>query len=136
MQDGWTTAMSPRAYSSSVWQCNAIKADEFKGITSILIARQGKLIYESYFGGSDTTALRNTRSATKTVTSMLVGIAIDRGLLAGVNVPVMSFFQDRQPVENPDPRKDKITIEFPHHGSFLNAMTKTSSRGGTRSECI
>ena len=113
-QDGWTTASveSAKLTSARLREMErAIQADEFKRITSVLIARQGKLIYEAYFGGSDVTALRNTRSATKTVTSMLLGIAIDRGLLAGVNVPVMPFFQDRQPVENPDSRKDNITVE-------------------------
>lgn len=113
-QDGWTTASveSAKLTSARLREMErAIQADEFKRITSVLIARQGKLIYEAYFGGSDLTTLRNTRSATKTVTSMLLGIAIDRGLLAGVNVPVMPFFQDRQPVDNPDSRKDKMTVE-------------------------
>jgi CubicO group peptidase (beta-lactamase class C family) len=113
-QDGWTTASVESANLTSAplrEMERAIQADEFKRITSVLIARQGKLIYEAYFGGSDAATPRNTRSATKTVTSMLLGIAIDRGLLAGVNVPVMPFFQDQQPVENPDSRKDKITVE-------------------------
>src|SRR5438132_12823437 len=70
---------------------DAIRAGQFKKITSVLIAREGKLVYESYFDGSDAAALRNTRSATKTVTSMLIGIAIDKKILAGVNVPVMPF---------------------------------------------
>lgn len=42
---------------------------------------------------------------------MLVGIAIDKGLLAGVDVPILPFFPDKQPVQNADPRKAKITIE-------------------------
>lgn len=112
--DGWTTASveSAKITSARLREMeHAIEADEFKRITSVLIARQGKLIYEAYFGGSDLTTLRNTRSATKTVTSMLLGIAIDRGLLAGVNVPVLPFFPDRHPVENPDSRKDKMTVE-------------------------
>lgn len=65
---------------------------------------------EQYFEGSRST-LRDTRSATKTVTSILIGIAIDKGFLSGVNAPVMSFFPDKQPVKNPDPRKDQITVE-------------------------
>jgi len=89
----------------------AIESGEFKKITSVLVARHGKLVYEKYFDGSDVSGLRNTRSATKTVASVLVGIAIDKGFLSSVNVPIMSFFPDKQPVENPDPRKDKITLE-------------------------
>ena len=42
---------------------------------------------------------------------MLVGIAIEKGLLRGVDAPVFSLFQDKKPFENPDPRKDRITVE-------------------------
>lgn len=89
---------------------DAIRSNEFKNIGSILVARHGKLVFEEYFEGSRTT-LRNTRSATKSVTGILIGIAIDKGFLSGVDAPVMSFFPDKQPVKNPDPRKDKITVE-------------------------
>jgi CubicO group peptidase (beta-lactamase class C family) len=90
---------------------DAIARGDYKKITSVLVARHGKLAYESYFEG-DATTLRNTRSATKTITSMLVGIAIDAKILPdGVRAPVMRYFADKKPLKNPDPRKDKITIE-------------------------
>jgi len=68
-----------------------IESGEFKKITSVIVARHGKLAYEKYFDGS-TLTLRNTRSATKTVASILVGIAIDRGILESVQAPVLTFF--------------------------------------------
>jgi len=112
--DGWSTA-SLEASGLSVARlqamASAIQAGTFKHITSVLITRHGKLIYEGYFDGSDKTTLRNTRSATKTLTGMLVGIAIDRGWLAGVDAPALSFFPDKQPVQHPDPRKERITVE-------------------------
>jgi CubicO group peptidase (beta-lactamase class C family) len=89
----------------------AIRADEFKKITSVLVARNGNLVYEEYFDGSDASALRNTRSATKTITGMLIGIAITKGFLPNVGVPIMEFFRDKRPVEHSDPRKDRITVE-------------------------
>jgi CubicO group peptidase (beta-lactamase class C family) len=89
----------------------AAKAGSFPKLTSVLVARNGKLVYEKYFDGSDATALRNTRSATKTVTGMLVGLAIDKRLLSGVDAPVLPFFPEKLPVQNPDPRKGKITVE-------------------------
>lgn len=88
-----------------------IAAGEFQKITSVAIARNGRLVYERSFAGTDGETRHNTRSTTKTVTGMLVGLAIERGLLASVEAPVLPFFPDRQPVQNPDPRKARITVE-------------------------
>jgi CubicO group peptidase (beta-lactamase class C family) len=90
---------------------NADRAGEFKNVTSVLVARNGRLVYEKYFDEGSAAALRNTRSCTKTVTGMIVGIAIERGLLPGVAATVLPYFKDRQPLANPDPRKAKITVE-------------------------
>lgn len=112
-QDGWVTA-SPESAGLSPARLQAmdkaVRAGEFKKITSVLVARNGKLVYEDYFDGTATT-LRNTRSATKTITGMLIGIAIDKGLLKGVDAPILQFFPDKLPLQNPDPRKEKITVE-------------------------
>jgi CubicO group peptidase (beta-lactamase class C family) len=112
--DGWTTATlgSARITPARLQAMEgAIRSGEFKKITSVLLARQGKLVYEEYFDGSDPATPRNTRSATKTVTGILAGIAIDKGLLPGVDAPVLPFFADKKPFENPDPRKEAITVE-------------------------
>ena len=66
----------------------SIRAGEFKQVTSVLVARRGRLAYEGYFDAEGAEALRNTRSATKTITGMLIGIAIERGLLSGVEAHV------------------------------------------------
>jgi CubicO group peptidase (beta-lactamase class C family) len=89
----------------------SIRAGDFKQVTSVLIARDGKLGYERYFDTDGVEGLRNTRSATKTVTGMLIGIAIDRHVLPGVEARVLDYFPDKQPLQNPDPRKARITVE-------------------------
>jgi CubicO group peptidase (beta-lactamase class C family) len=89
----------------------AIRKGDFKQITSVLIARDGQILHEAYFNGADAATLHNTRSCTKTITGALVGIAIEKGLLAGLQAPILPFFPDRQPLQNPDPRKAKITVE-------------------------
>jgi CubicO group peptidase (beta-lactamase class C family) len=89
----------------------AVRKGDFKQITSILIARDGKLAFEAYYDADGEAGLRNTRSVTKSVTDMLVGIAIDQGKLAGVGAPVFAFFPEKHPVLHPDPRKEKITVE-------------------------
>ena len=87
----------------------AIADGDLKKITSVLVARKGKIVYERYFEG-DASTLRDTRSATKTITGALVGIAIERNLLPGPDVPLLSVL-GKQPRENRDPRKEKITLE-------------------------
>jgi CubicO group peptidase (beta-lactamase class C family) len=89
----------------------AITRGDYRRVTSVLLARHGKLAYEGYFDGSRAAMRRNTRSTTKTVASILLGIAIDRKLVEGVHVPILPFFTDKEPLENPDPAKDRITVE-------------------------
>jgi CubicO group peptidase (beta-lactamase class C family) len=89
----------------------AVRTDEFKKIGSILIARHGKLAYEDYVEG-DASSLRDTRSATKTITGVLVGIAIDEKKLTGVDAKVLALLPDHaRRLQNPDPRKAAITVE-------------------------
>jgi CubicO group peptidase (beta-lactamase class C family) len=89
----------------------SIRAGDFKQVTSVLISRGGKLAFERYFDEAGKEGLRNTRSATKSVTGMLIGIAIDRRLLSGPNAQILDFFPDKLPVQNPDARKARITVE-------------------------
>jgi CubicO group peptidase (beta-lactamase class C family) len=113
LQDGWPVASAESAGLNATRlraMETAVRSGEFKKITSVLVARRGSLVYETYFDNSEE-KFRNTRSVTKTVTGMLVGIAVERKLLAGVGVPVLSFLADKKPLQNPDPRKEKITVE-------------------------
>jgi CubicO group peptidase (beta-lactamase class C family) len=89
----------------------AVRTDEFKKIGSIVVARHGKLAYGDYIEGN-AEALRDTRSATKSITDVLVGIAIQEGKLRGVDAKVLALLPDRaHKLQNPDPRKSSITVE-------------------------
>lgn len=89
----------------------AIRAGDFKKIGSVVVARNGNIAYEGYFDG-DAATLRDTRSATKTITGALVGIAIHEKMLSGVTARVLELLPEHaRRIQNPDPRKDKITIE-------------------------
>ncbi|MET0272900.1 MAG: serine hydrolase [Phenylobacterium sp.] len=89
----------------------AVRAGTYQKVTSVLIARHGRLIHEAYFDDGGADLRRNTRSATKTVTAMLVGAAIADGRIASVAAPVMPFIAAHGPFDHPDPRKAAITIE-------------------------
>ena len=111
--DGWASA-TPRAENASpealAAMDAAVREGTFQQITSVLISRNGRLIHESYFDAGGAEARRNTRSTTKSVTAMLAGAAIARGELA-LSTPVMPLLAEWGPFDNPDPRKDAITVE-------------------------
>ena len=89
---------------------NLIIREEYKRIDGVLILRNNKLIYENYFHGYTNDILHNIFSAGKSITSILVGIAIDKGFIDSVNVTVTQFLPEYQSFKNPDPRKNQITI--------------------------
>ncbi len=112
--DGWRVTDARAAH----WDMAPLAAMEaklgdagYKGITSVLIAQRGKLVYEGYFNGGEAGRLNDVRSASKSVTALLVGAAIDRGLIPDVHARVYGFFPDKQPFQHPDPRKQTITLE-------------------------
>lgn len=65
-------------------------------ITSVAVSRGGEVVVEEYLEG-DAATLRNTRSCTKTVAGILLGIAIDRGLVAGVDMPLADLLGEPAP---------------------------------------
>jgi CubicO group peptidase (beta-lactamase class C family) len=89
----------------------AVERGDFKEITSVLVAQDGKVVYEHYFDG-DAETRRNTRSATKTVAGMLAGLAIEDGALPSASARVFDILpaSRRQAMQHPDPRKDAITV--------------------------
>jgi CubicO group peptidase (beta-lactamase class C family) len=80
-------------------------------VHAVLVARGGKLVFERYFKGADeipgrfygtrveevafdADTLHNMKSVSKSVASLVVGMAIDRGLIPSVNEPIWSFFPE------------------------------------------
>lgn len=119
---GWDTASAEAVGMSRhllATLTQELRAGDFAAFSSVLIARRGRLIYEAYHDASSASLdesiaraqPRNTRSATKTVTGMLVGVAIEQAYLPDVTARVLPFFPDKQPVQRPDPRKSAITVE-------------------------
>jgi CubicO group peptidase (beta-lactamase class C family) len=109
--DGWPAA-NPTDPAIDQAKLAAVEAKitdgTYKQITSLVVAHQGKLVYEHYFNGNDADTLNDIRSASKSVTALLVGAAIDRHLIAGVGAPLYAFFPEYHPT---DPRKLAFTLE-------------------------
>jgi CubicO group peptidase (beta-lactamase class C family) len=94
-------------------------------VHAVLVARGGRLVFERYFTGSDEVpgrfygrrvenisfdadTLHDMKSVSKSVASLAVGIAIDRGLIRGVNEPIFSFFPELSDLRSPE--KDRIQL--------------------------
>ena len=76
---------------------------------SLLVNVRGATVLEYYAKGAAAARTTNVKSASKSVISTLVGIAIDRGLIKSVNEPIVRFFP--QLARDRDPRQARITIE-------------------------
>jgi len=79
-------------------------------INSLLISQNGELVAENYYGRMSADRGNNIKSASKSVLSILIGIAIEQGYLEGVHQPIAEFFPDYFEA-NPDSIKESITIE-------------------------
>lgn len=84
-------------------------ASELPRLRSLVVSRRGEVVVERYFNGARATQLANIKSASKSVISALVGIAIARGHIKGLDQPISDFFPEL--VKEKDPVKRAITIE-------------------------
>jgi hypothetical protein len=79
-------------------------------IDSALVARNGYIVLDAYRYGVHSNDTHNIYSSTKSVMSALIGIAIDKGYIKGVNQPVLDFFKKRD-AKNLDANKKAMTLE-------------------------
>ena len=78
-------------------------------ITSVVVSRRGEVVVEEYVEG-DAQTLRNTRSCTKTVCGMLLGIAIERGLAPPPQAALGELFDDVPPDKQSITLRDLLTM--------------------------
>lgn len=140
--DSWTPA-SPESVGMDGAQLCGIAArlgQRATSVHSVVVARHGKLVFEQYFPGYDqpwgqpegqheftTTTKHDMRSTSKSVVSLLVGIAIDRKLIEGVDEPVLKFFPDHQAVKQAG--WEAITLR--HLLTMSSGMKWDEARGWT-----
>jgi CubicO group peptidase (beta-lactamase class C family) len=66
--------------------------DAHPNLRSVVVLRDGRIVAERYYNGEGVDALHDVRSAGKSVTALLVGIAIDRGKLRSVDDSVDDYW--------------------------------------------
>jgi len=93
--DGWTigTLAESNIDTTMLHQMiELINLNRFGKVHSILVARNGKLVFEKYFDGFFIDDLNSLKSCTKSITSILIGIALDNGYIKSVEEKILDFF--------------------------------------------
>ncbi len=72
--------------------------------TALVVVHDGEILLEKYFQGNDRESLQSGISCTKSVVSLLVGIAIDEGLIGSVDDPIADY------VKGLNPEFDNVTV--------------------------
>jgi len=100
--DGWETSSLDEEGVDSAKIAELIKKileGKFPNTHSVLLVKNGKLILEEYFYGYNRDDLHRLASATKSITSILVGISLDKEMLKNVDQSVYKLFPDYKGTE-------------------------------------
>jgi CubicO group peptidase (beta-lactamase class C family) len=125
--DGWETASLASVGMDETplrsWMNKLSKMGEHR-IHSMLIIKDSMLVFEEYFSGDkfnlaqptgetgfDRNDTHNLCSVTKSFTSALIGIAIDKGFIQSVEQKVFDFFPEYAGILNSAPEKGNITLK-------------------------
>jgi CubicO group peptidase (beta-lactamase class C family) len=123
--DGWTISAPETVGLDSRELCRVIEwldGDRQLNVHSVLVVRRGALVFEHYRKGADDhwgsplpdarhgPELRHDlRSATKSVTGLLIGLAHERKLIPSLDEPVFQYFPDYVDLRTPE--KDRILLQ-------------------------
>ena len=86
-----------------------LNAAELKTLNGLLVIKNGHLIAEGYFNEGSVEQKSFMASATKSITSALVGISLDQGCISSVDQKMIEFFPEFTD-QLTDRRKEQITI--------------------------
>jgi len=102
----------------------------YRDVHSVLLYQRGQLVMEEYFYGYSIGRPHQLRSATKSVVSVLAGIAVDAGAIPGVGAHVLPSMNYTS-YANPDPRKSTMTLaNFLSMSSGLDCNDHSSTSPG------
>jgi CubicO group peptidase (beta-lactamase class C family) len=116
LDDGWATATPESVGLDRARLCGIAARLQYAdlGVHAVVVVRHGKLVFEQYFAGCDepwgkgggqhnfdAATKHDMRSISKSIISLLTGIAIDRKLIAGADEPVIKFFSEYQALKTP-----------------------------------
>lgn len=89
---------------------NLISKDSLPNTHAVLISKKGQLVYEKYFDGYNANIPHDMRSASKSISSAIVGIAKDKSLFESVEQSIFDFLPEKYQTQK-DSLKAKIDIQ-------------------------
>lgn len=107
LDDGWKLSDKPLTLLKLE---EDILNDTLDGTESVLVAKNGKIIYENYFDGFYATTPHDMRSASKSISSAIIGIAIDNGIIESVDEAIYKFIPEKYKYTT-DSSKFKIKLK-------------------------
>jgi CubicO group peptidase (beta-lactamase class C family) len=119
LDDGWTTQSAEdagidRAGLESMIQMlidRPMDSIDTPVVDALLIARNGKLVLEEYFRGQHREKMHGTRSAQKSLVTLLAGAVMQAGAPLSVSSPVYKVMNGGTFPPDLEPRKRSMTLE-------------------------
>jgi CubicO group peptidase (beta-lactamase class C family) len=108
--DGWQTSSPEAQGMGSRELADLVTFGVGNGMDSMLVARHGTIVAETYYAPFGPGLRHRMNSATKSMIGSLVAIAHEEGLIKSLDQPVLDFFPDRS-FANTDARKNALTVQ-------------------------
>ena len=102
-------APPPQPPASDPWTEARTAAAELPRLYTLMVARNGEVLLEYHRRTGGRNRLTNVKSVSKSVLSTLIGIAVSRRAIPGVDAPIATWFPQLR--QDPDARKRAITVE-------------------------
>ena len=83
---------------------------KYSNTLGVVVYKSGEIILEEYFSGADRNESVHTFSMVKSIVAVLVGVAVDKGFIKGVDQKVLDFFPEYKLKRNQEQLRE-VTIE-------------------------
>lgn len=111
--------------------------DDYRNIAGMVVLKDGKTLYEIYFNECTATSRIHVYSVTKSIISILIGIAIDKGYIKSIDQKVLDFFPDytvksREKTLQNVTLKNLLTMTAPYKYKFAPYIKYFTSDDGVK----
>lgn len=103
---------------------NEIIQNRYGRLNSFIVSKQGRILCEEYFYGYTNNSPHPIESCTKSITSLLIGLAFDKGFISDLHQPLLDLFPEYQHLGTDDYKY--ITL---HHLLCMTAGFKVDDQG-------